>query len=148
MRCLCEGEWERERERKNRERGGERERERKRGREKERDRHTHREKKDHDFIDKQKRSERESARSERVENRECLLSVSSVCLAMSEGSSPEGAVTRPGVSIRSRNGTTGFEMLRMMILDALTPFSVPCSSLIILPISSLTSAAPDCAAKV
>ena len=34
----------------------------------------------------------------------------------------------------------------MNILVALTPFSAPCSSLIILPISSLTSTAPLCVA--
>ena len=44
----------------------------------------------------------------------CALTTASVWLAMSEGSEPDGAVTRPGMSMRSRNGTSGVEMWRMM----------------------------------
>jgi len=38
------------------------------------------------------------------------LTTASVWLAMSQGSVPDGAVTRPCISMRSRNGTSGLEM--------------------------------------
>ncbi len=60
-----------------------------------------------------------------------FLTSTDVWVTMSEGSLPEGTVTIPGMSTRSRNGTSGFVTCRMMNLFELTPRSEPVIQLIL-----------------